>query len=140
MGVWYANTAVHLWRFYFRYRQRDPNRMGSANRQNWLACDRAIREFNEDETRILYDYFMSGFGDYEDMRAVRECAERYRMANTDVWDIIKRANYSVTVERGLMERREIDAKNTDHGPGKAGREDIQGIPGKHPEPEHSGRV
>lgn len=105
-GVWYANTAVHLWRFYFRYRDRNVDRMMDADRENWRACDRAIRIFTDREQEFLKLYYMTGFGNYEDLKAVTTVAEQHGISKSDVWDLIKKANYNVIVERGLMNRRE----------------------------------
>lgn len=107
-GLWYVTTAVHLWRFYFRYMNRDPERMMNADRENWKACDRAVRGFTDPEREILQVYYMSGFGNYDDMKAVTAVAEQRGISKSDVWDLIKRANYNVIVERGLMERRTVN--------------------------------
>lgn len=101
--LWYVNTAVHLWRFYFRYRTADPEKMGSADRENWYACDRAIKQFTDNEINCLRQYFLTGYGNYDDMRAIEDYVVRNGISRSDAWDMIKKANYTVIVERGLME-------------------------------------
>jgi hypothetical protein len=49
---------------------------------------------------------MTGYGKYEDMQAVKDFAEQNGMKQADAWDVIKRANYEVIVERGLMDRKD----------------------------------
>lgn len=49
---------------------------------------------------------MTGYGKYEDMQAVKDFAEQNGMKQAYAWDVIKRANYEVIVERGLMDRKE----------------------------------
>ena len=109
-GIWYATTAIHLWRFYFCFRNADPEKMTPANRENWKACDRAIKSFSETETGYLQTYYTTGFGGYEDMKAVSDLAERTGLMKSSIWDVVKHANYLAIVERGLMDRRDKPAK------------------------------
>jgi hypothetical protein len=53
---------------------------------------------------------MTGYGKFEDMQAVDDYAEQTGINRTDIWNIIKRANYEVIVERGLMDRKEEQNK------------------------------
>ena len=110
MRLWYVTTAVHLWRFYFRFRTADPNRFTVPSRLNWEACDRAIKSFTNPEIDLLNRYYMTGYGKFEDMQAVDDYAEQTGINRTDIWNIIKRANYEVIVERGLMDRKEEQNK------------------------------
>lgn len=106
MRLWYVTTAVHLWRFYFRFRTADPNRFTEPSQLNWEACDRAIKSFTGPEIELLNKYYMTGYGKFEDMQAVDDYAEQTGINRTDIWNVIKRANYEVIVERGLMDRKE----------------------------------
>ena len=107
--LWYVTTAVHLWRFYFRF--DDPSAVASmteSSRLNWEACDRASKNFTEQGIELLRRYYMTGYGKYEDMQAVKEFAEANGMRQRDAWDTIKKANYEVIIERGLMDRKEVE--------------------------------
>lgn len=106
IGLWYANTAVHLWRFYFRYKTKDPAGFTEPNRLHLEACGRAIKHFTDQEIEILNGYFMTDMGDYEDFKAVKKYAEEHGINPGTAWDVIKRANYAVIVERGLMDKKE----------------------------------
>ena len=107
IALWYVPTAVHMWRFYFRYRECDPNTLTEPSRLAWEACDRAIHAFNDTEIEILRIYYMTSFGSYEDMRVIKEYAENHDINPGAAWDVIKRANYTVIVERGLMDKKEV---------------------------------
>ena len=100
--LWYVNTAVHLWRFYFRYRTADTSRMSEADRLNWQACDRALQKFTEPEQKCLQQYYLTGYGNYEDMRAIEKFIIAYGMERNSAWDVVKLANYTVMVERGII--------------------------------------
>lgn len=110
--LWYVTTSVHLWRFYFRYQKVDRTKLSEPSRLNWEACDRAISKFTDQEIDLLEQYYMVGYGNYEDMDAVRAYAEQNGIKPSDAWDTIKRANYEVIVERGLMERKGGDKDGT----------------------------
>ena len=98
-------TAVHMWRFYFRYANKDLDKMTEPNKCNWNACDRAIRKFNDQERDVLNQYYMTGYGKYQDMTLVAIYSYKTGMSESDIWKLIKKANYEVIVERGLMDRR-----------------------------------
>lgn len=99
-------TAVHMWRFYFRYANRDPDKMTEPNKNNWNACDRAIKKFTDTERDVINKYYMTGYGKYEDMTLVAAYSYQTGISKSDIWELIKKANYEVIVERGLMDRRE----------------------------------
>ena len=106
MRLWYITTSIHLWRFYFRYANADPAELTESSRLNWQACDRAIKSFSESEVELLRRYYMTDYGKYEDMVEVFYFAKETGIKESEAWNIIKRANYEVIVERGLMERKE----------------------------------
>ena len=99
-------TAVHLWRFYFRYRTTNPDKLTEVSRLNWQACDRAIRKFDDQQKQVLEKYYLTNYGGYEDFKAIKEYAEQNVLDAGALWDTVKEANYEVIVERGLMDRRE----------------------------------
>ena len=82
--------------------------MTQSSRLNWEACARAIVSFTSLEIELLEKYYMTGYGNYDDMKAVNEFAAEHRIEQSEAWDVIKRANYEVIVERGLMDRKEVN--------------------------------
>ena len=102
-------TSVHLWRFYFRYTDADPNTFTESSRLNWEASSRAIKRFTEPEIAILNKYYLTSYGNYEDLKAIKEFAEQNGVDPSKAWDTIKLANYEVAVERGLIDRKEGDS-------------------------------
>jgi len=113
--LWYVTTAVHLWRFYFRFQNADVNNLTESSRLNWEACDRSVKKFAKTEIDLLKQYYVTGYGKYEDMQAVEEFSKQNGIKQSEAWETIKRANYEVIVERGLMDRKEEDANgNPEH--------------------------
>lgn len=98
-------TAVHMWRFYFRYDKADPSQFSAASRNNWDACDRAVKQFNLLEQTILKKYYLTSYGDYDDLKCIKEYCQQNGIKESDAWDAIKKANYEVIVELGLMDRK-----------------------------------
>ena len=106
MSLWYETTAVHFWHFYLRYSNADPERFSTSSRLNWLACDRAIKQFSDDEKEMLRHYYSTNYGNYEDQTAIHYLAYQNAIAQADIYRLIKKANYEVMVQRGLMDRKE----------------------------------
>ena len=92
------NTAVHFWRFYFRYCDRKNLDLSESSRLNYDACARAIKRFSQTEREVLRMYYMTSWGNYEDMKAVDKYAIEHGMKEGAAWDLIKLANYTVAVE------------------------------------------
>ena len=103
---WYYNTAVHMWRFYFRAMDANPDKMTEPNKLNWQACDRVFKITDPAHIDAMRMYYMTEIGKFNDMKAVKDYSSRNGMPEADIWDIINTANYSVIVERGLMDRRD----------------------------------
>ena len=110
--LWYVTTAVHLWRFYFRFDKPELDKLSESSRLNWEACSRASKCFTGPEIDLLRQYYMTGYGKYEDMQAVKDYSESNGIKQADAWDVIKRANYEVIVERGLMDRKEVETNGS----------------------------
>lgn len=87
--------------------------MTEPSRLNWEACDRAVKLFSERETDILRQYYLTDYGRFDDMRVIEQYAIRYGMTRSELWDLVKKANYNVIVERGLMDRRELKGGETE---------------------------
>ena len=105
-------TAVHLWRFYFRFTNPESDKLSESSRLNWEACKKAAEGFSEAEIDLLRQYYLTGYGNYEDMQAVKEYSEAHGIKLGDAWDTIKRANYEVIIERGLMDRKEVETNGS----------------------------
>lgn len=100
-------ATVHFWRFYFRYTNADPSRFTESSRLNWMACDRAVKRFSDVEISVLEKYYVTEYGGYEDLKVIKEFAEKNGIDPAWAWDMIKRANYEAAVERGLIDRKEV---------------------------------
>lgn len=107
MRLWYVTTAVHLWRFYFKFKDKDRTNLSDPSRLNYEACDRAIRIFTDAEVSILNQYYSTSYGNYDDLKFVNDFSSMNDVRKKQIWDLIKRANYEVIVERGLMDRKEV---------------------------------
>ena len=85
----------------------DPNKFSKSSKLNWEASNRAIKRFNEQDIAILNKYYLTSYGNYEDLKAIREFAEQNGIDPSKAWETIKLANYEVAVERGLIDRKEV---------------------------------
>jgi len=85
----------------------DPSKFTESSRLNWEASNRAIKRFTEPEIAILNKYYLTSYGNYEDLKAIKEFAEQNGIDPSAAWETIKLANYEVAVERGLIDRKEV---------------------------------
>ena len=85
----------------------DPNKFSKSSKLNWEASHRAVKRFNEHEIAILNKYYLTSYGNYEDLKAIKEFAEQNGIDPSAAWETIKLANYEVAVERGLIDRKEV---------------------------------
>lgn len=59
------------------------------------------------EISVLKKYYLTEYGGYEDLKAIKEFAQQNGVDPNKAWNMIKRANYEAAVERGLIDRKEV---------------------------------
>lgn len=94
----YSEYVRHCMRFYARNTDR-PRFNSEVDEKNWCACDRAMLNFNERDTRIL----LRVYGWYDTLADnVYEVAKADHLDQGIIWDIIKDFERIVARERGLI--------------------------------------
>ena len=99
---WIDAVGNHMWRFYYSRPDAEPSRMSAANREQWEACNRALRRFSNAEQEIMRMYYTSEWG--RDLHTVEDYSANTGVSVGRIWDAIKAANRAAAEERGLIDR------------------------------------
>lgn len=95
----YSDYVRHALRFYSRYCAIMPYFKSDADKQNWIACNKAIQEYSERDKDIL----VAVYGGYDTLADnVYESANKHRINQNIIWDMMKEFERKVAKKRGLL--------------------------------------
>ena len=99
----YSEYIRHALRYYTRSvinsNQAKPTFKTDADKQNWLACYSAVKDYAERDKDILISVY-SGFDALPD--EVCRAAHKYGLDQNIVWDMMKTFERKVARKRGLI--------------------------------------
>ena len=85
-------------RFYSR-NQNLSHFKTDADRQNWIACNKAIRDYSDRDKDIL----VSVYGGYDTLPDnVYEMATKYHINQNIIWDMMKEFERKLAKKRALI--------------------------------------
>lgn len=95
--TFYSDYVQHCMRFYSKY--PEPVFYNDVGRQNWKACERALKGFTQWAKDILTSVYSNG-----DTLAdsVYQVSSDQGIEQDKVWDLIRRLERKVAEERGLI--------------------------------------
>lgn len=95
---YYSPMVKHCLRFYSHY--PIPGAFKSkADKDNWLACDKAIKTFAQDEQEILLYIYRQADTVADNIYQV--CRER-NLNQDAIWRLVLSLEHKVAVKRGLI--------------------------------------
>ena len=94
----YTDYVRHALRFYSRNLTLS-NFKKDVDKENWLACHNAIREYsNRDKDILVYVY-----GSYDTLADnVYVMSKKHHIHQNVIWDMMKEFERSIATERGLL--------------------------------------
>ena len=93
----YTQYVRHAMRFYSRYQDITDFR-SETDRANWEACHRAMQEYSP----VSKNIFLYVYGERDTLEDnVYTASKQYGLPQDSVWDLVRRFEHSVAVERGL---------------------------------------
>lgn len=93
----YTDYVRHAIRFYSRYLNK-PNFKSEVDKANWFACHNVIKTYsNRDKDILVYVY--GAFDTIGDN--VYTMANKYRINQNIIWDMMKEFERKVAIERSL---------------------------------------
>ena len=97
MRTFYSDYINHCLRFYSRH--SDPEFKSVADRENWFACDRAIKHFDEDKKEIILSLYIGG-----DTLAdnIYNASKNFNVKQESIWSLVTELEKRVAYERGLI--------------------------------------
>lgn len=104
---WYTEASAHMWRYFVRRIDQTEIECGEANRMQYEACRRAYEALDGAERELVREYYQNasegGFC------AINGYMQEHGIKIGYAANVIRRANWLVAVERGLIDRR--DSRN-----------------------------
>lgn len=93
----YTDYVRHILRFYSRYLSR-PVFKNQVDKMNWYACHKVIETYSRRDKDIL-TYVYGSFDEIGDN--VYQIANKHRINQNIIWDMMKEFERKVAIERGL---------------------------------------
>lgn len=97
MRTFYSEYVQHCMRFYARHPQ--PHFHTNADKQNWNACDSALKGFSPSEVDILMTVYREGDTVHDNIYKVsvgRNIKQDY------IWKLVNELERKVAKRRGLL--------------------------------------
>lgn len=97
MKTYYSDYVQHCMRFYARH--PNPKFKSETEKQNWNACDSALKNFEVSEKDILMDIYRSG-----DTLAdnVYIASVKLNVNQNIIWKLISKLEKLIAKRRGLL--------------------------------------
>ena len=93
----YSDYVRHAMRFYSR--NQTPTFKSDVDRQNWIACNKAIQDYSDRDKDIL----VAVYGGYDTLPDnVYEMANKYHINQNIIWDMLKEFERKVAKKRLLI--------------------------------------
>ena len=93
----YTQYVRHAMRFYSRYQNIKEFRC-ETDRANWEACHRAMQEYSP----VSKNIFLYVYGERDTLEDnVYIASKQYELPQDSIWDLMRRFEHTVAVERGL---------------------------------------
>ena len=94
----YSDYVRHMMRFYSRNITTSHFKT-DADKQNWIACNRAIQDYSDRNKDIL----ISVYGGYDTLPDnVYEMATKYHINQNIIWDMMKEFERKLAKQRSLI--------------------------------------
>lgn len=97
MRTFYSEYVQHCMRFYARH--TNPKFKSDADKQNWKACDSALKGFSDSEIEILLTIYRDG--DTIPDTIYKLCVER-NIKQDIVWKLVNELERKVAKRRNLI--------------------------------------
>lgn len=94
----YSDYIRHALRYYTRY--ANPRFKTETDRVNWYACHNVLTQYSERDKDILV-YVYGAFDTIADN--VYAMANKYHLHQNIIWDMMKKVEREIAIERGLWE-------------------------------------
>lgn len=95
----YSDYIRHAMRFYSRNKDNPPAFKSDVDKQNWIACSKAIKGYSDRDTDIL----VAVYGGYDTLPDnVYEMANKYHINQNVIWDMMKEFERKAAKKRLLI--------------------------------------
>lgn len=97
MKTFYSEYVQHCMRFYARY--PCPKFHTGVDKQNWIACENALKSFNSNEREILIDVYRQGDTISDNIYKI---SINKKIEQKVIWKLIDDLEHKVAKKRDLI--------------------------------------
>ena len=95
----YSDYVRHMLRFYSRNTNPLQSFKSDVDKENWIACNKAIRSYSDRDKNIL----ICVYGGYDTLPDnVYEMANKHSINQNIIWDMMKDFEHRVAKQRKLI--------------------------------------
>ena len=95
--TFYSDYVQRCMRFYVRYSK--PEFLNGVDKENWIACARALKSFSRWERYVLLAVYRNGDTLVNNVYRV---SKKQSVEQEKVWGLIHKLEYRIAKERGLL--------------------------------------
>lgn len=95
--AFYSEYVNHCLRFYVRH--QNPKFRSAADKNNWLACENALKGFSDNDREILLFIYREGDTIPDN---VYQIAKEKGIKQDSVWKLVNELERKVAKRRGLL--------------------------------------
>lgn len=95
--AFYSEYVNHCLRFYARHTK--PQFRSAADKNNWLACDNALKSFTDSESEMLLTIYREGDTIPDN---VYQMAKSKGIKQDSIWKMVNELERKVAKRRGLL--------------------------------------
>lgn len=96
MKAFYSDYVRHCMRFYARHPH--PKYRGDVDKENWIACDNALKGFSAEDRELILSIYRDGETIPDNIRCL--CA-KHNLQPDAVWKLLDDVERKVAKRRGL---------------------------------------
>lgn len=97
MRTFYSEYTQHCMRFYVRHPR--PDFKSDVDKQNWQACDNALKSFSPSEIDIIKEVYASGDTIADN---IYEISVRCEIKQDSIWNLMRKLEHKIAKRRKLI--------------------------------------
>lgn len=96
--TFYSDYVNHCIRFYIRHPH--PKYHSSADKENWLVCDKALNSFSDKDRHLLLAVYSTEGDNLAD--SVNQVSQDRNVRQETIWKVVNELERKIAKRRGLL--------------------------------------
>lgn len=115
---YYSDYVEHMMRFYLAHPSIPDEGINDCDRANWDACHETMSNFSFHSSAELGSSYMRAVSSVLSQRepmhlVIPDIARFYQIPPKELWDCVKKFEYALAKERGLLSGNRCDPAGTE---------------------------